>query len=62
MLFAFDLVLALYLAVSLTLGALLFVWINPPHILCYRKVGGISFLRIARYQFSFCRCRQPLSA
>lgn len=24
-----------------------------------RKVGGITFLRIGRYQLSFCRCRQP---
>lgn len=24
-----------------------------------RKVGGITFLRLGRYQLSFCRCRQP---
>lgn len=23
----------------------------------YRKVGGIRFLRIGRFQFSFCLCR-----
>jgi len=62
MLFTFDLALALYLAVSITLGALLCVWINPPHILRYRKVGGIRFFRVARYQFSFCRCRKSIAA
>lgn len=25
-----------------------------------RKVGGIRFLRIGRFQFSFCRCRQSI--
>jgi hypothetical protein len=25
-----------------------------------RKVGGIRFLRIGRYQFSFCRCKGSL--
>lgn len=23
----------------------------------HRKVGGIRFIRIGRYQFSFCKCR-----
>jgi hypothetical protein len=26
----------------------------------YRKVGGIRFLRLGRYQFMFCRCRSKL--
>lgn len=27
----------------------------------YFKVGGLRFLRIGRYQFSYCRCRaQPI--
>lgn len=27
-----------------------------------RKVGGIHFCRLGRYQFSFCRCRKPAAA
>lgn len=27
----------------------------------YRKVGGIRFLRIGRFQFMFCRCRKALT-
>ena len=24
----------------------------------HRKVGGIRFIRVGRYQFSFCKCRE----
>lgn len=32
---------------------------QPPRVRA-RRVGGLRFLRIGRYQFSFCRCRQSI--
>ena len=26
----------------------------------YRKVGGLRFFRLGRYQLSFCRCRESI--
>lgn len=25
----------------------------------YRKVGGLTFIRIGRFQFSYCMCKKP---
>lgn len=26
----------------------------------YRKVGGLRFLRVGRFQFSFCKCKESI--
>jgi hypothetical protein len=46
------------LALTLGLGAIGYVSTTAPLLVRYKRVGGIRFLRLGRYQFSFCRCRK----
>ncbi len=32
--------------------------IGAAHRVRYRRVGGIRFLRIGRFQMTFCKCRE----